>query len=282
MTYEPSIFKRLTSAINEDRLFSGLLRRFGVSGEVTREYCYRWALGQNYRHCDRLPCISLKGDFSSIPASVLVKRAFEEAVANIGGPPNFVRDIDGMSGTKYRTFINNFVRSYPNAEYLEIGSWQGSTAASALCGNAVKALCIDNWSQFGGPRSAFLANIEKVRSLSPGVDFRFIEDDFRKVDYTTLGRFNIFLFDGPHEELDQYDGIMLVRPALQTPFVLIVDDWNWSAVRLGTFRAIRDAKYSIASSIEIRTTQDNTHAQDRGKNSDWHNGYFIAVLMTAI
>jgi hypothetical protein len=186
-----------------------------------------------------------------------------------------------MSGTKYRTFINNFVRSYPNAKYLEIGSWQGSTAASALCGNAVKALCIDNWSEFGGPRSAFVANIEKVLSLSPAVDFRFIEDDFRKVDYTTLGRFNIFLFDGPHAELDQYDGIMLVRPALQTPFVLIVDDWNFSAVRLGTFMAIRGAKYSIASSIEIRTTQDNTLAQDREKNSDWHNGYFIAVLMMA-
>jgi hypothetical protein len=184
-----------------------------------------------------------------------------------------------MSGQKYRTFINNFVGSHPDARYLEIGSWQGSTAAAALNGNSVKALCIDNWSQFGGPKSAFLANIERVRSQSPDVDFRFIENDFRRVDYTSLGRFNIFLFDGPHEELDQYDGIMVARPALEKSFVLIVDDWNWRQVRVGTFRAIRDAGYSIASSIEIRTTQDNTHAPVHGKNSDWHNGYFIAVLV---
>jgi hypothetical protein len=110
------------------------------------------------------------------------------------------------------------------------------------------------------------------------VDFNFIEKDFRSVDYTSLGHFNIYLFDGPHEELDQYDGIMVARPALDKSLVLIVDDWNGRQVRLGIFRAIRDSGYSISSSIEIRTTQDNTHPPVHGKNSDWHNGYFIAVL----
>ncbi len=260
------ILKRLSSAAKEGRLVSAVLRRFV-------------ALGQAYRPCQTLPCISFRGNFSALPASVLLKQSLDRAVANIGGPPDFVRAIDGLSGQKYRTFINNFVGSHPDARYLEIGSWKGSTAAAALYGNSVKALCIDNWSQFGGPKSAFLANIERVRSQSPAVDFRFIENDFRSVDYTSLGRFNIFLFDGPHEERDQYDGIMVARPALEKSFVLIVDDWNWRQVRLGTFRAIRDAGYSIASSIEIRTTQDNTHPPVFGKNSDWHNGYFIAVLV---
>jgi hypothetical protein len=122
--------------------------------------------------------------------------------------------------------------------------------------------------------------MEYVLSQSPAVDFRFIENDFRRLDYTSLGHFNIFLFDGPHEESDQYDGIMVARPALEKSFVLIVDDWNWRQVRLGTFRAIRDAGYSIASSIEIRTTQDNKHAAVHGMHSDWHNGYFIAVLVS--
>jgi hypothetical protein len=269
------ILKRLWSAAKEGRLVSGVLRRF----DVPREHFYRWALRQAYRPCRTLPCISFRGNFSALPTSVLLKRSLDRAVANIGGPPDFVRAIDGMSGQKYRTFINNFIGSHSDARYLEIGSWQGSTAAAALNGNSVKALCIDNWSQFGGPKSAFLANIERVRSQSPDVDFRFIENDFRLVDYTSLGRFNIFLFDGPHEELDQYDGIMVARLALEKSFVLIVDDWNWRQVRLGTFRAIRDAGYSIASSIEIRTTQDNTHAPVHGKDSDWHNGYFIAVLV---
>jgi hypothetical protein len=267
------IWKRLSSAAKEGRLVSGVLRRCDA---FTREL--RWILGQPHQKCVTLPCISVRGDFSALPQSFLVKQSLDRALANIGGAPDFVRAMDGMSGQKYRTFINNLAGSHLDARYLEIGSWQGSTAAAALYGNSVKALCIDNWSQFGGPKSAFFANIERVRSQSPAVDFRFIESDFRRMDYTSLGRFNIFLFDGPHEELDQYDGIMAARSALDESFVLIVDDWNWRQVRLGTFRAIRDARYSIASSIEIRTTLDNSHPPVAGKDSDWHNGYFIAVL----
>ena len=272
------ILNRLSSAAKEGRLVSGVCRRFR---DVRREHFYRWTLGQAYRPCRTLPCISYRGNFSVLPSSVLLKRSLDRAGTNIGGPPDFVRAIEGMSGQKYRTFINNFVGSHPDARYLEVGSWQGSTAAAALYGNALKALCIDNWSQFNGPKSAFFANIEYILSQSPAADFDFIEKDFRRVDYTSLGRFNIFLFDGPHEESDQYDGIMVARPALERSFVLIVDDWNWRQVRLGTFRAIRDARYSIACSIEIRTTQDNTHAAVHGSSSDWHNGYFIAVLVGA-
>jgi hypothetical protein len=271
------ISKRLSSAAKEGRLISGLLRRFReLNDTFIREHFYRLALGQPNQKCHTLPCISVHGDFSTIPESVLIKQSLDRALANIGGPPDFVRAIDGMSGQKYRTFINNLVGLTPDARYLEVGSWGGSTATAALYGNSVKALCIDNWSQYGGPKATFFANIERVRSSA--VDFQFIEMDFRRVDYTSLGHFNIFLFDGPHEEQDQYDGVMVARPALDKNFVLIVDDWNWRQVRIGTFRAIRDAGYSIACSIEIRTTQDNSEPSVNGKNSDWHNGYFIAAL----
>ena len=220
-------WKRFSSATKEGRLVAAALVRL-------REALYRGILRQAVSPYRNVPYISVSGDFSNLPASVLLKQCLGRAVADLGGPPDFVRAIDGMSGQKYRTFINNLVRSHPDARYLEVGSWQGSTAAAALHGNCVKALCIDNWSQFGGPKSAFLANMERVRSQSPAVDFRFVEGDFRRVDYTSLGRFNIFLFDGPHEEMDQYDGIMLARPALEGCFILIVDDWNWRKVRLGT------------------------------------------------
>lgn len=277
------VWKRILSAAKEGRLVSGVLRRCNAfflrrCDAFAREPFYRWALGQRHQECHSLPCISVRGDFSALPESVLVKQSLDRALANIGGPPDFIRAIDGMSGKKYRTFINNLVGLTSDARYLEVGSWGGSTATAALYGNSVKALCTDNWSEFGGPKATFFANIERVRSSA--VDFQFIEMDFRRIDYTSLGHFNIFLFDGPHEELDQYDGIMVARPALNKSFVLIVDDWNWRQVRLGTFRAIRDAEYSIASSIEIRTTHDNSHALVHGKNSDWHSGYFIAVLVS--
>ncbi len=140
------IWKRLLSAAKERRLGTGVLRRT----DVLREHFYRWAMGQAHRSCHTLPCISFRGDFSALPASVLLKQSLNQAVANIGGPPDFVGAMDGMSGQKYRTSINNFVRSHTDARYLEIGSWQRSTAAASLYGNSVKALCIDNWSQLGG------------------------------------------------------------------------------------------------------------------------------------
>ena len=267
------VWERLSSAVQEGRLVAGVRRRFRES--VLREHFYRRALKLPHpprRHT--LPCISHQGSFSALPESILLKNSLDRAVADIGGPPDFIRAIEGMAGQKYRTFINTLVGSHPDARYLEIGSWKGSTAAAALYGNSVKALCIDNWSQFGGPRSAFLANMERVRS--PAVDLRLVEDDFRRVDYTSIGRFNIFFFDGPHDELDLYNAVMLARPALDQSFVLIVDDWNWRQVRLGIFRGVRDAGYSIVSSIEILTTP--TYSRTTSNISDWHNGYFIAAV----
>lgn len=167
------------------------------------------------------------------------------------------------------------VKLVSKPRYLEIGSWSGSTAASAIYGNELSAICIDNWSQFGGPKIKFDENISKAKGDS--CKFFFIEDDFRNVNYERL-KFdaNIYLFDGPHSAEDQYDGIRLVMPSLQDEFILIVDDYNWVDVRNGTQRAILDCKLSVISCIEIRTTTDDTHPRMKMQNSDWHNGYFIA------
>ena len=107
---------------------------------------------------------------------------------------------------------------------------------------------------------------------------RVLEQDFRTVDYASIGAFNVFMYDGPHSPEDQYDGIALARPALDSEFVLIVDDWNWPEVRLGTARAIAQLDLSLLYSLEIRSSLDNSHPEVAFQHSDWHNGYFIAVL----
>jgi hypothetical protein len=224
----------------------------------------------------RLPVISRSGDFTISDEGRLLKHSFDLALNDESHLPSEIRDIDGMSGQKYRAFINNLVGSCPNPHYLEIGSWAGSTATAALSGNAASALCIDNWSQFGGPKDQFFRNLETV--LSERIQFKFLECDFRAVDYGSIGKFNIYLFDGPHEEADQYDGIVMVQPALTETFFLIVDDWNWREVRIGTLRALAEIRCQLECSIEVRTILDPVHS---GKQSDWHNGYFIAVVRKA-
>jgi hypothetical protein len=271
-----NMFARLKSAIRERRIVSGIRNRCTLLFRPVRERLLRAALNQKFIATEPLPSIRLFGDFSSSPMAALTKIAFERALTQDSDLPQTIRDIDGMSGQNYRSFINNFVRSYADARYLEVGSWAGSTATAALYQNKAKALCIDNWSQFGGPKSQFFANIGMV--LSADIDFHFLEQDFRTVDYGSIGTFNIYMFDGPHEELDQYDGIVIAQQALASTHMLIVDDWNWAQVRLGTFQALKDTNCKIECSIEVRTTINDEHAPVSGKNSEWHNGYFIAIV----
>ena len=234
--------------------------------------------------------ILLEGDFDRDSYSKILKTAFFQSWAINTKIPDWIRFMPGMSGRKYRYLINNLVSLIEDARYLEIGSWTGSTACSAIYGNKVKIVCIDNWSQFNNtedipyqrvlniknPKKEFEINTKKV--ISEKIDFKFIESDFRKINYNEVGKFNIYVFDGPHEIKDQYDGIAIVQPSLDDIFILIIDDWNTSHIRQGTLEVINDLNIKIISKIEIMTTQDNTMPKlFQCQFSDWHNGYFIAV-----
>lgn len=267
---------RIALAVEEGRLLSSLQRRLRRRFNPLRERKLRAALRQRQAPNRQLPMIHFHGDFAASPEGVALRGSFDKAQCGTYWLPEDIRDIDGMSGQKYRSFVNNLVHVYPDPYYLEIGSWAGSTATSALYGNSAHALCVDNWSEFGGPRSEFFSNMDKV--ISEDIHFRFLEQDFRRVDFRSIGHFNIYLFDGPHEEEDQYHGVTLAQPALLDPFVLIVDDWNWRSVRIGTFRGLVDAGCHVESSIEIRTTVNNKHPVVANSASDWHNGYFLAVV----
>jgi hypothetical protein len=213
------------------------------------------------------------------PLAAHLQAAFNKAMAGAGQIDPGVLEMDGMSGRKYRLLINNLIACLPNARYLEIGTWSGSTLCSAVNGNSVRATAIDNWSEFGGPKAQFLRNLQRFKT--PGADVSFLERDFRSVDFTSLGRFNVYMFDGPHLAVDQFDGIGLVLPALEDEFILIVDDWNHPPARQGTLKALHELNLSVLHSFEIRTTLDGSHATVARQASDWHNGYFIAVVSKA-
>jgi hypothetical protein len=215
--------------------------------------------------------IEFEGDFEFNNTARNICTAFERALNIEHRLPNFVVKLVGMSGRKYRYWINNFISLQEAPQYLEVGSWRGSTACSAMVGNKLSLTCIDNWSLFDGPKEDFLRNIEACKNSE--TNFNFIESDFRKVNYESIGKFNIYLFDGPHSEEDQYDGIKLALPALDDTFTLIVDDWNWEEVRDGTILAIKELQLKVHCSITIKTTE-NPQPSD---GSDWHNGYFIAL-----
>src|SRR5215469_2306395 len=125
--------------------------------------------------------------------------------------------VDGMSGRKYRIFINNLIGSMPDARYLEIGVWQGSTLCAAIYKNKVRALAIDDWSGFGGPSSIFFANLSRFKGEAR---VSLLDSDFRTVKFDSIGKFNVYFYDGPHNDAAQFDCVNLVQAALDDEFVI--------------------------------------------------------------
>lgn len=211
-----------------------------------------------------------------------IQSAWFDAIALEHKIPDWLRYMYGMSGKKYRYLINNLINSLDDVRYLEVGSWSGSTACSAMVGNKGKFTCIDNWSDFGGPRDEFLSNINRAKNDQ--IDFTLIDRDFRNVDYNNIGKYNVYLFDGPHSEQDQYDGVSIAQPALDDQYILIIDDYNQIEEQVGTFNALKDLKHNIVCSIEIITMQPTVYEQGwkhpwiAHHRSDWHNGYLIALI----
>lgn len=194
--------------------------------------------------------------------------------------PDWILEMDGMSGKKYRHFINNLISNIEDSRYLEVGCWKGSTSCAAIYGNNVKAYCIDNWAEFGGPKNIFYENIQRCTDECDDIEIVFEEGDFRNIKYDDIGKYNIYLFDGPHRKEDQYDGLVIPQVALDDEFIFICDDWNWEPVRSGTFEAIANSNLEVLYAIEIRTTDDDSYPPEENtkQNSDWHNGYYISVL----
>jgi len=218
--------------------------------------------------------VEFSGDWSSELAQAL-KTAFDRADKMQHKLPAELMTMHGMSGKKFRALMNNLIEIVPNPRYLEIGCWAGSTFCSSIWQNNCQAVAVDNWSQFGGPRDQFLNNLKK---FSNSENQRFIESDFRDIDYNNLGKFNVYMYDGPHEHDDQSDGLRMVLPALDDMFIWVVDDWNWPDPKNGTIDALTNVDVEVIAGIEIHTTDDLTHAKVSHEQSDWHNGYYIAIL----
>ena len=112
-----------------------------------------------------------------------IETAFENADKGESKITDGLLKMEGMSGKKTRHFYNNLL-NINDARYLEIGTWKGSSVCSAMYGNKAKVVCIDNWSEFGGPKSEFLTNFNKYKGVN---DARFIEQDCFKVDIYDKG-----------------------------------------------------------------------------------------------
>ena len=214
--------------------------------------------------------------------------------------------VQGMSGVHFRHFLNALLNvtgarlAGRGARYLEIGCYKGSTASAALFGNSgAHAVLVDNWSMFGGPRKEFERNVRAASGADAGTaafggasaSYRVIESDvwapsFVRDTLPQLGVFDVYFFDGPHGYDDQYRAITEFRGNMHSlsengggGTVVLVDDWNYAAVRNATLHGVRDSGLITLFKREVRTGHRPIRDWVNGTSSHmWHNGVGILVL----
>jgi len=141
-----------------------------------------------------------------------------------------------------------------------------------MCGNFGSVLCVDNWSEFGGPKDEFLSNFEKYKGNN---NARYIESDCFKLDVSDIGKFNIYMYDGNHSYDSHYKSLTYFIDSMDDEFILIVDDWNWFDVQKATMDSISNLKLKILWSKEIKLNNDGVTTHDK---DGWWNGISVFLI----
>lgn len=185
---------------------------------------------------------------------------------------NKAKAINGLTSDRVKHLLNNLC-SMDDARYIEVGTYQGATLLSAIEGNDVKAIAIDNWC---------------TPEINPMRDMPFkIETDPKAILMKNLGDYtptiidsdiknvtelphkcNIFFYDGDHEKDSHYTAFAKVKPYLDEVFIAVIDDYNWTQVKQAMDFLTK--QYDVLYKNEILTTGENPN--------DFWNGLGIFIL----
>jgi hypothetical protein len=143
----------------------------------------------------------------------------------------------------------------PETAFVNVGAWHGFTFLSGIVGNpGRKCVCIDNFSEFGGPRDAFLDRFHELRSEN----HHFYDMDY--IDYFARvheGGIGFYVYDGEHSYCNQLRGLEVAEPFFVSGCVIMVDDTNTEEPRRATmdFLGRRAGQYDLI--LDERTRSNN-------------------------
>jgi hypothetical protein len=163
--------------------------------------------------------------------------------------------IPRMSTYAIAAVINHGVSLLPEDQvYLNVGVWNGFTFLAGLVNNPDKVcIGVDNFSEFGGPRSEFLKRFEKYRSLN----HRFYDADYR--EYLTnrhSEEIGFYFYDGPHSLKDQVEGLELAERFFASHCIILVDDTNEPAPRKATLDFVESRRHDYRVIFDQRTPRN--------------------------
>jgi hypothetical protein len=191
-----------------------------------------------------------------LPVDIL-NTSFSDEFATVRDSLHKICKIPRMSTIAIGALINQSVAHMPDDQaFVNVGVWHGFTFLSGIAANQGKrAIGIDNFSKFGGPREEFMARFNSYKSAR----HEFYEMDYR--DYFQKihrGEIGFYIYDGDHSYENQLEGLRIADPFLAKDALVLIDDINREAPRTATvdFVTERKGKYRI---ILDEPTSRNCH-----------------------
>lgn len=202
-----------------------------------------------------------------------IDESIESAKNNISKLNSEILNLEGFSGIKTRHLYNN-ICNIDNINYLEIGTYLGSTLISSSFQNNIYSIGVDNWSEFEGPKNQCIANLQKY---IPSHQYSLIEKDCFQISHEDLHNkpIDIYLYDGNHEYSSHINAITYLEKFLAEISIIIIDDFrgdgNWSSVTSGTMEGLKRSNLKILYSQIIESKQE-----ENGKKDFWNGcGLFL-------
>ncbi len=172
---------------------------------------------------------SLLDHLTKLPPEM--ERRSVSALRRIGAMPR-------MSTAAIGAILNECVRRMPGTScYLNIGVWNGYSLFAGMAGNPEKrCIGVDSFTEFGGPRAAFLRRFGRLRTDH----HEFHDSDWHAYMETHRIPIGVLFYDASHDPESQYAALKAAHPHIIPGGILIVDDWNWEWPKQGTSRFLQE------------------------------------------
>jgi hypothetical protein len=202
-----------------------------------------------------------------------VELSIANAQSNISKLTPEILAIEGYSGVKTRHLYNNICNT-PDAIYLEIGTYLGSTFISAMYKNSIQGIAVDNWSEFNGPKKECYNNINKYIHNKQSI--KLIDKDFLKLNEEDINcKINVYLYDGNHSYESHKKSITHVYKFLAPLSIILVDDFrdddSWRQVIKGTVDGLKESNLNVLYEKRLISKQE-----EGGRTGFWNGcGIFV-------
>jgi hypothetical protein len=221
-------------------------------------------------YCDKI--MAAKYGKHINPKVAVVAKELVDSVNNI-----IDISIPGLTSTRVQSLINGIAKS--SSKYLEIGSYQGATAAAALSGNKLDAYFVDTWQDapqavrrgWETPTTNSLEEFKNNIAPYKGDNKVFISNsDMFKVNVKNISDIDLFFYDGPHDLESTKNAVKYYSPVFAKHSILIFDDANWTEVVQGAYKGIVESGLKILYSKKVLNALES--------DTEWWNGLYIVVV----